>query len=275
MTDPLRSDRLPALADVPERDRDARIEELLIAGLDHYFSEQHELAINVWTRVLFIDRGHARARAYIERARSAVAERQRKGDELLHTGSAAFEKGDAEGARRLVASAVEHGASSDEALALLARIERLELAATTGRAPRGLASRAGVVRPKPMAAGFAHWRWIGAGVLAGLLLATVVLGLLVQGGVVNWLFPAAGQRPLSTLKATLPVPSTAEVALSRGESLRVRGQLHEALAALEAVPGGDPLRPRADALTAVIQRQLLAAARSGARLTTDVEPRRP
>ena len=31
----------------PERDRDARIEELLLAGLDHYFAEQHELAINV------------------------------------------------------------------------------------------------------------------------------------------------------------------------------------------------------------------------------------
>ena len=53
-----------------------------VLGLDHYFSEQHELAINVWTRVLFFDRGHARARAYIERARSALNERQRKGDEL-------------------------------------------------------------------------------------------------------------------------------------------------------------------------------------------------
>src|SRR5215203_4846681 len=127
MTDPLRSDRLPTAADVPERDRDARIEELLLAGLDHYFSEQHELAINVWTRVLFLDRGHARARAYIERARSAVAERQRMADELLHTGNAAFNNGDAQGARRLVASAVEHGASPDEALALLARIDRVEL----------------------------------------------------------------------------------------------------------------------------------------------------
>ena len=71
MTDPLRSDRNADAADVPERDREARIEELLVLGLDHYFSEQHELAINVWTRVLFFDRGHARARAYIERARSA------------------------------------------------------------------------------------------------------------------------------------------------------------------------------------------------------------
>src|SRR5688572_10392139 len=129
MTDPLRSDRPPHGADVPERDRDARIEEFLLAGLDHYFAERYELAINVWTRVLFIDRGHARARAYIERARSAVAERQRQGDELLHTGSAAFDRGDAGAARALVTSAVEHGASADEALALMARIDRLQNAA--------------------------------------------------------------------------------------------------------------------------------------------------
>ena len=87
MTDPLRSDR-PARGR-PERDRDA-VEELLLAGLDHYFSGQHELAISVWTRVLFLDRGHARARAYIERARGAIAERQREGEELLQTGAAAL-----------------------------------------------------------------------------------------------------------------------------------------------------------------------------------------
>jgi hypothetical protein len=59
--------------------RESRIEELLLAGLDHYFSGQHELAISVWTRVLFLDRSHARARAYIERARGAIAERHAKG----------------------------------------------------------------------------------------------------------------------------------------------------------------------------------------------------
>jgi hypothetical protein len=107
------------------------------------------------------------------------------------------------------------------------------------------------------------------------VLATVVLGLLVQGGVVSWLFPSTDQRASSTLKATLPVPSIAEIALSRGESLRVRGQLHEALGALEAVPAGDPLRPRADQLTAVIQRQLLAAARGEKRGANDVGPRHP
>ena len=60
----------------------------------------YDLAINVWTRALFLDRGHARARAYIERARSAIAERQREGEELLHTGVAAFERGDGAAARR-------------------------------------------------------------------------------------------------------------------------------------------------------------------------------
>jgi hypothetical protein len=276
MTDPRRSDRLPTTADVPERDRDARIEELLLAGLDHYFSEQHEQAINVWTRVLFIDRGHARARAYIERARSAVAERQRQGDELLHSGSAAFDRGDAQAARRLVASAVEHGASSDEALALLARIERLEIAAAHPASTRRQAAPPAGWAPAASGTRAARWRWIGAGVLAGVVLAAVALGLLLQGGLANSLFlTGTDQVVASTLNAPLPVPSMAEIALSRGESLHARGHLHEALEALAAVPGGDLLRPRADALTATIQRQLLSAARSGDHDRPQVEPRRP
>ena len=94
MTDPLRSDRPAPPADLQERDRDARVEHLLLAGLDHYFAGQYELAISVWTRVLFLNHGHARARAYMERARSAIAERQRESEELLHTGIEAFGRGD-------------------------------------------------------------------------------------------------------------------------------------------------------------------------------------
>ena len=90
MTDPLRTDHPSDHGEVPERERDARVESLLIAGLDHYFAGQHELAISVWTRVLFLDRGHARAKAYIDRARSAIAERQREGDELVQAGVAAW-----------------------------------------------------------------------------------------------------------------------------------------------------------------------------------------
>src|SRR5882724_11571527 len=100
MSDPLRTDGSRALAAAPEADRDAKIEQLLLVGLDHYFAGHYDQAIHVWTRVLFLDRGHARARAYIERARSAEAERQREADELLHRGSAAFEQGQPVAARR-------------------------------------------------------------------------------------------------------------------------------------------------------------------------------
>ena len=112
-------------------DREAKIEQLLLLGLDHYFAARYELAINIWTRALFIDRSHARARAYIERARSALAERQRESEELLQTGVAAFQRGEGEEARRLLQAAIEGGAPSEEALAVLERLNRLETAAST------------------------------------------------------------------------------------------------------------------------------------------------
>ena len=76
MTDPLRSDRNADAADPGATAR--RASKSSCAGARPLLSEQHELAINVWTRVLFFDRGHARARAYIER-RSALNERSGRG----------------------------------------------------------------------------------------------------------------------------------------------------------------------------------------------------
>src|SRR3954463_4646496 len=130
MSDPLRTDGSRAHADVASGlDRDAKIEQLLLVGLDHYFASRYELAINVWTRALFLDRSHARARAYIDRARSAQAERQRESEELLQTGIAAFQRGDGDEARRLLQSAIEGGAPSDEALAVLDRLDRFQAVA--------------------------------------------------------------------------------------------------------------------------------------------------
>src|SRR5258707_12804184 len=76
-------------------DRDAKIEQLLLLGLDHYFAAQYDQAINVWTRVLFLDRSHPRARAYVERARRAPAHRQPQSEELPQHGPAAFRRGQA------------------------------------------------------------------------------------------------------------------------------------------------------------------------------------
>src|SRR5262249_11030072 len=99
-----------------EADRAARIEELLLSGLDQYFGGQYEQAINIWTRVAFLERGHGRARAYIERARDALAEKQRECDELLHSGVAAYQAGDLDTARELLTRAVETGGPNEIAL---------------------------------------------------------------------------------------------------------------------------------------------------------------
>src|SRR3954462_10140848 len=124
-SDPLRTDSSQAPA-APDADRDAKIEQLLLAGLDHYFAAHYELAINVWTRALFFDRSHARARAYIDRARSALAERQRQAEELLHGGTAAFRRGDAGEARRLLQAAIDGGAPLEDAFPMLERLNRME-----------------------------------------------------------------------------------------------------------------------------------------------------
>ena len=260
---------------MPEHDRDARIEDLLIAGLDRYFAGDYEQAINVWTRVLFIDRGHARARAYIERARTALAERQRHGDELLHTGSEAVDRGDASMARALVTSAVEHGAAADEALAILARIDRLESVAPGRSAPPSRRDTFTPVRRSFTGGGErpARWQWIGIGVLAGVLIGAAALAALLPAGLAFG--EAAEPVPFSTLNAPLPVPSIGETALSRAEALHADGRLQEALTALAAMPIGDPHRSRAEALTERIQRQLLAAARSASRTTDGTAARRP
>src|SRR5262245_61718857 len=127
MADPQSSPSAPSDLSASDRE-DARIEQLLVAGLDQYFAGDFESAINVWTRVLFLDRHHDRARAYIERARSAQAERQRQTEALVHEGLVAFDKGDVEHARALLSDALDRGASQDLTIGVLDRIERLDVA---------------------------------------------------------------------------------------------------------------------------------------------------
>jgi tetratricopeptide (TPR) repeat protein len=272
MTDQQRPDRVRAAGDLPDRDRDGRVEELLLSGLDHYFSGRFDLAINVWTRVLFLDRGHARARAYIERARGAIAERQREGDELVHSGAAAFDRGDMDGARQLLSSALERGVASEEALALLNRLERLDAVSAQ---PDAVASHpvrrllgAGLPRVAQRAGGRSAMVWVATGVAAGLLVAVVAAVVLwIRGDAwLAWTPPPAA-APTSVAVEPVPVPSASEVWMARGRALYSKGRLHDALGAFESIRPGDPLRQQADACRAAIQQQLLAAARG-----TDAAP---
>ena len=273
MSDPLRTDGSRAHADVASGlDRDAKIEQLLLVGLDHYFASRYELAINVWTRALFLDRSHARARAYIDRARSAQAERQRESEELLQNGIAAFQRGDGDEARRLLQSAIEGGAPSDEALAVLDRLSRSETTAPPAAAARTDRAR----RPRaPGALREASRSMGGPLVVAAIVTAAAAIvtltGAAAWNDMIGWRSivalakvgtrsdpaPAAASAPVAR-DAALPLPRRGETALLRARALAADGHLRDALTALDAVRPTDPQQPDADRLRADIQRQLLA-----------------
>ena len=269
MSDPLRTDPSRAQDAAAASDRDAKIEHLLLVGLDHYFAANYELAINVWTRALFLDRSHARARAYIERARSALAERQRESEELLQTGLAAFHQGDGNQARRLLQAAIEAGAPSEEALAVLERLNRIETAipaaaaAGSERAHRGRVPRDASGQRRPIR---------GLLAVAGLTAAIVAVGgFAIARDAVDWQSlvalarsairadsPAAAVQTPVAREVSLPLPRRGETTLTRARMLMASGHLRDALAALDAIRPTDPQKADADRLRGDIQRLLLS-----------------
>jgi tetratricopeptide (TPR) repeat protein len=273
MSDPLRtaptSDAKAASIDA-DREREAKIEGLLLAGLDQYFASEYSQAIDIWTRALFLDRGHARARAYIERARSAMAEAQRESEELLHNGIAAFERGEIETARELLNAAVQRGGAHDVALAFLTRIDRISAAAPAPQAPPSAPQRH-PFRPSARPSPHKRTRW-SALVLVGLLVAAVAAAV-VSREELRALVPVLGNdahgdlAPPRPAQEPLLLPRGAETALERARALHAAGRLYDALRAVDLVRPTDPLRPEADRLKAVIQRDLLSYRTSPAAVT--------
>jgi tetratricopeptide (TPR) repeat protein len=263
MSDPLRAD--PAndhsTASQGDADRDAKIESLLLSGLDHYFSSDYAQAIDIWTRALFLDRQHARARAYIERARSALAEQQRESDELLHNGVAAFERGEIEAARQLLNAAVQRGGAHDVALAFLTRIDRISAAAPAAQSPTSAPARV-QFRPTTVVVQPHRSPWIAA-IIAVAVLATGGLAVTSWDRVRESMpFLSAGPdtelAPVRTVPDPVVIPRSSEMAIERARSLFASGRLYDALRAIDLVRATDPLRADADKLKADIQRELLA-----------------
>lgn len=247
-------------------DDEARIEHLLVTGLDHYFAGEFEQAINLWTRVLFLDRTHDRARAYIDRARSAQAERQRISEALVHQGLDAFDKGEVVRARALLSDALDQGASHDVALGVLGRIDRLDAGSKSTQASVPAARRRVFARPSPAAdatqrrGAIAMWLATAAGIV---MISLIAFLLVAPNGLSEW-FPAqatTGAPPAFVpAPAPLPVPSPMEAYVAQARSLFASGRLRDALRSLDRVPVGDALRADAERLRADIQRELLAVA---------------
>ncbi len=258
----------PSRSEAPPAEDEGRIEHLLVTGLDHYFAGAFDAAINLWTRVLFLDRNHDRARAYIDRARSAQAEQQRISEALVHEGLEAFDRGEVVRARALLSDALDQGASHDVALGVIGRIDRLDLGQRTVT-PAVPASRERA-RVKPAVAerptleqrrgSVAMWLATAAGVV---IVAAISFVLVTPNGLADW-FPVqatAGAPVTATVTpAPLPVPPPTETYLTQGRALFANGKLRDALRALDRVPLGDSLRPDADRLRGEIQTELLAIA---------------
>jgi len=263
MSDPLRTNptsQIPASTD-GDAERDAKIESLLIAGLDQYFAQHYAQAIDVWTRALFLDRNHARARAYIDRARSAMAEQQRESEELLHNGVAAFERGEIEAARQMLNAAVQRGGAHDVALAFLTRIDRIHAATPMEPAPTAPLSRL-PFRPRTVASNSP--RSLLTSVMIAMFLLAVGAVTIASWNRIRELIPvltpgaSEGLAPVRLAEEPLMVPRSAETALDRARALFASGRPYDALRAIDLVRPTDPLRADADKLKAAIQRELLA-----------------
>jgi tetratricopeptide (TPR) repeat protein len=253
MTEPLRTDP-PHAGPLSEADREARIEQLLLSGLDHYFAGKYEQAINVWTRVAFLERGHGRARAYIERARGAVAERQRESEELLHTGVAAYHAGDFESARRLLTRAVDEGGPNETALVFLERLGRLE---AVSEPPTDASARVPQPHPHRIRTDGAGTRWLATMAVSALLAAAILVGALPLA---SWLSEIPVEAPVAPPAPAEPLPALrpSELRVAQARQLYATGRLREALRVLETIAIADPLRADADRLRADVQRDLLA-----------------
>ena len=188
----------------------------------------------------------------------------------MQNGVAAFQRGDGEEARRLLQAAIDGGAPSEEALAVLDRLNRLEPAVSpaspspSDRVPRERAqhvSRDGVaVRSAALACPRI------------LLLAATAIGLVtvVAWNFVDWqsigVFTKVAERSESAravaspvpADAALPLPRRGETALLRARALAASGHLRDALSTLDEVRSTDPQLADANRLRAEIQQQLLA-----------------
>ncbi len=242
---------------------DIRIEQLLLTGLDHYFAGEHERAISAWTRVLFLDRGHPRAKAYIERARGAIGERHRESDELLHRGVDAFNRGETEEARRLLTSALERGGPHEVAQSFLERLVMLDRPRGRADATPGAPARHRAKRPAAPAGERRRRAWA----LPALVLGVIVVALFyIQGShertapflfLLDW----GGRNATSAARIAedpLPVPRSAEIDLDRARVLLAQGHPRDALRLLERIGPNDPLRVEAAALREDVQRELLS-----------------
>ncbi len=246
-----------------------RGEQLFAVGM---FSQ----AIHVWTRILFLERGHVEARQAIERGKKAVAEQHRLLDMELAAASDLLERGEREQAAAKVKSVLSLDPRNHEGHHLAGRIHAAARRSETGlstavavpaREPspatkRGLLLRVSHASPRRDAR-MAH--------ASPLKMASFVLGaiLVFASGALylnlNWesivsdgAFRAGGtlSRAVSE-RAAAPLPATSELYYFNGARLFAKGRYRDALDELSLVERDSAVAERARGLILRIEERLL------------------
>jgi hypothetical protein len=221
----------------------ARIDQLLMAGLDEYFAGRHDRAVQVWSRVFFLDRTNARARAYIERARGAFAERQRVAEAALATSTPDLDVDGPRGPRdegRVISDLRPMGDADGLLVVSGALAARLS-------APEPAPAVVPALSPASRRARIAHTLLVAA---AGLLLFVAGYTVAARDRLAEWVNGVAA-RPAAP-PATEPRAS--EIALRDARQALAARRVDDARRALARIPAADPLRRQADAILADLQR---------------------
>jgi hypothetical protein len=150
---------------------------------------------------------------------------------------------------------------------MLERIERLGVAQTSPvRRRRSTLTKAvwpAAEGPSRDAATAGHWPTIVLLVIAALGVLGVAFWGVTTPQAATWspfATPAVAPVTIPWTPEPLPVPQASELSITRARTHLAAGRVHDALAILDRVPVGDPLRPEADRLRADAQQRLLSFA---------------
>jgi hypothetical protein len=223
-------------------DQAARIEQLLMAGLDEYFAGRHDRAVQVWSRVFFLDRTNARARAYIERARGAVAERQRLAEAAVAAGEGEPSRMRDDDVHAALPETRAPGRDG-EGLLVVSGALAARLAPPVPRPADALGVPPAITRP----ARIAHALLVAA---AGVLLFVAGYTVAARDRLAEWV---SGVSVRSGALADEPVHAS-ETALNEARQALAARRYDDARRALARIAAADPLRRQADELAAELQR---------------------
>lgn len=254
-----------------------RAAELLRQGEELFERARYEEAIHVWTRIRFLDRRDFRAQASIDRAKRAVAERQRRLDVELVGAIRLLDDGDVDTAREMVSEVLRQDPRHTEAHQLSERLAVLDrrMDVSAERTPSAAdidlddpATKQGVLLRVPRTP---PTRRLSPPSGTPMKMAGFVLGailVLSSGALYLYLHwesivsdgafgGTAAAGPVGAFPVGAPVPDGSQLHFYNGERLYQKGRYREALAELSVVGRSSSVAEEARSLILRIEQRLL------------------